>query len=84
MAGSWMSIIEGFGGMRVIDGVLTFSPSIPKIWKSLSFNISFRENLIKVQISNKEIKIINTKGANIKIKVFNEDVLLDKIFTKAL
>ncbi|MDK2819510.1 MAG: glycoside hydrolase family 65 protein [Mycoplasmataceae bacterium] len=84
MAGSWMSIIEGFGGMRVIDGILNFSPTIPKIWKSLSFNILFRKNLIKMQITNKEIKITNTKGENIKIKLFNEDVLLEKTFTKII
>lgn len=84
MAGSWMSIIEGFGGMRVIDGILNFSPTIPKIWKSLSFNILFRKNLIKIQITNKEIKITNIKGENIKIKLFNEDVLLEKTFTKII
>lgn len=82
MAGSWMSIVEGFGGMRVIDGVLNFSPIIPKIWKSFTFNISFRKNLIKVKITNKVIEITNIKGENIKIKVFDEEVLLEKTFTK--
>jgi maltose phosphorylase len=29
MAGTWMSIVEGFGGMRVKDNALHFSPKIP-------------------------------------------------------
>jgi maltose phosphorylase len=29
MAGTWMSIVEGFGGMRIKD-TLHFSPKIPK------------------------------------------------------
>ena len=29
MAGTWMSIVEGFGGMRIKEGLLHFSPKIP-------------------------------------------------------
>jgi maltose phosphorylase len=35
MAGTWMSIVEGFGGMRVKDNQLHFSPKIPKEWKDI-------------------------------------------------
>jgi maltose phosphorylase len=34
MAGTWMSIVEGFGGMRKND-TLNFSPKIPKQWKGI-------------------------------------------------
>ena len=30
MAGTWMSIVEGFGGMRIQDGLLSFRPAIPE------------------------------------------------------
>lgn len=61
MAGSWMSIVEGFGGMRVIDGKLNFNPQIPKNWDSYSFKINFRNQLIKVSVShcNVEYKVEN-------------------------
>ncbi|MFC2127971.1 glycoside hydrolase family 65 protein [Bacteroidota bacterium] len=50
MAGTWMAIVEGFGGMRVWkDGNLTFNPQIPAEWKSFSFTINFRGSVIKVQ-----------------------------------
>src|SRR5690606_23701580 len=39
MAGTWMSVVKGFGGMRVKDGVLHFSPFIPDQWKSYSFRL---------------------------------------------
>ena len=42
MAGTWMSVVEGFGGMRVRDGKLSFQPFIPGKWKSFSFHIGFR------------------------------------------
>ena len=54
MAGTWMSIVEGFGGMRIKNDVLHFSPKIPKEWKAYSFKINFRNHLLKVAVSHSE------------------------------
>ena len=51
MAGTWMSIVEGFGGMRVIDDKLSFRPQIPNQWEGYSFKINFRNRIIKVEVS---------------------------------
>ncbi len=51
MAGTWMSIVEGFGGMRIRDGKLCFAPKIPEQWEMYSFKINFRERVIKVTVS---------------------------------
>ncbi|MCM4155618.1 glycoside hydrolase family 65 protein [Gramella sp. AN32] len=50
MAGTWMSIVEGFGGMRVIDDKLSFNPKIPEQWDSYSFKINFRDRILKVDV----------------------------------
>jgi maltose phosphorylase len=47
MAGTWMSIVEGFGGMRVEDDQLCFSPKIPEQWTAYSFKINFRNQIVK-------------------------------------
>ena len=54
MAGTWMSIVEGFGGMRVKDDALHFSPKIPKEWNGYSFKINFRNQILKVTIQKNE------------------------------
>ena len=54
MAGTWMSIVEGFGGMRIKDNKLSFEPKIPKQWKAYSFKVNFRDKIIKVNVSQKE------------------------------
>ncbi len=51
MAGTWMSIVEGFGGMRVIDEQLSFTPRIPDEWNAYSFKINFRNRILKVNIT---------------------------------
>jgi maltose phosphorylase len=50
MAGTWMSIVEGFGGMRVKQGRLTFEPKIPKQWEGYSFKVNFRHQILKVNV----------------------------------
>ena len=51
MAGTWMSIVEGFGGMRVLDDKLNFFPQIPEQWQSYSFKVNFRNRIIKVTVT---------------------------------
>ncbi|AVR46983.1 family 65 glycosyl hydrolase [Christiangramia fulva] len=51
MAGTWMSIVEGFGGMRVVDDQLSFNPQIPENWKAYSFKVNFRERILKVDVT---------------------------------
>ena len=48
MAGTWMSIVEGFGGMRVVNNTLSFEPKIPEQWNAFSFKVNFRNQIIKV------------------------------------
>jgi maltose phosphorylase len=52
MAGTWMSIVEGFGGMRVSNDALHFSPKIPKEWNGYSFKINFRNQILKVSVNH--------------------------------
>lgn len=54
MAGTWMSIVEGFGGMRIKEDTLHFSPKIPKEWEGYSFKINFRNQILKVAINHTE------------------------------
>ncbi len=51
MAGTWMSIVEGFGGMRVKNNTLNFAPKIPEQWNGYSFKINFRNQIIKVSVN---------------------------------
>ncbi|MBL4939544.1 MAG: glycoside hydrolase family 65 protein, partial [Lutibacter sp.] len=83
MAGTWMSIVQGFGGMRVWeDGKLTFNPQIPKEWKSYSFTINFRGSIIKVYKSQTACKFYNESGNEIEMIVNNNEISIpsNKLF----
>ncbi|MEI6865166.1 glycoside hydrolase family 65 protein [Flavicella sp.] len=77
MAGTWMSIVEGFGGMRVwADEKLTFNPQIPKEWKSYSFKINFRGVTIKVEKTQNDCKFTNESDKSIKIFIKGEEFIV--------
>jgi maltose phosphorylase len=50
MAGTWMAVVEGFGGMEVSDNQLNINPVLPDTWKELSFTIHFRGLLAPISL----------------------------------
>jgi maltose phosphorylase len=72
MAGTWMSVVKGFGGMRVQDGMLHFNPFIPDQWKSYSFRIDFRGRVINVKVSKGKIETILESGEPLEIVMRGE------------
>jgi maltose phosphorylase len=76
MAGTWMSVVKGFGGMRVKNGKLCFDPFIPGQWKSYSFRIEFRGRVIKVKVSTEGTKTVLESGDPIEIVLHDESIQL--------
>ena len=50
MAGTWLSIVEGFAGMRVKNSELHFTPRLPKHWKNLSFKVIFQGEIKEIKL----------------------------------
>ena len=63
MAGTWMAVVKGFGGMRVKDGRLIFNTLLPKQWQGFSFKIRFRGSVLQVSV-NKEGTTVRNHSAN--------------------
>ena len=50
MAGTWMSIVQGFGGMRIENEQLVFNGMLPQNWESFTFRILFRNTIHSVRV----------------------------------
>jgi len=72
MAGTWLAIVQGFGGMRVKDDKLHFNPHIPEKWDAFAFNIMFRENQLNIRVEKDQTIIQNIKGNNIELYLNNQ------------
>jgi len=62
MAGTWMAVVQGFGGMRVKGDQLTFQPILPTQWESYQFRVNHRGVVKEVNVSKDGVRIEEVKG----------------------
>jgi len=88
MAGTWMSIVKGFGGMRIKNTKLYLKPTLPDNWTSLAFRVGLKDNLLEIEINKEKIKIFNKSEKVIEISLYDSDLLIkgnsEYIFDAAL
>lgn len=77
MAGTWMSVIKGFGGMRIRNGKLHFNPFIPDKWKSYSFRLEFRGRVIKVKVTADGAETVLESGDSLEIIMKDKTTILE-------
>ncbi len=77
MAGTWMSIVEGFGGMRIKNDTLHFSPKIPKEWQGYSFKINFRNQILKVSVGHKETAFSLEGDSQLTVIVNGKEIIVE-------
>lgn len=76
MAGTWMSVVKGFGGMRIREGKLHFTPFLPAQWKRYTFRVEFRGRVLQVEVSGSGVKVVLDAGESLVVSVNGEDVHL--------
>jgi maltose phosphorylase len=77
MAGTWMSIVEGFGGMRVRNNQLHFEPKIPIQWKGYSFKVNFRNAIVKVAVKQEGTNISIEGNSDVEVFINGESQLIN-------
>ena len=73
MAGTWMSMLFGFGGMKITDNTIEFAPNLPEKWNSYRFRILYKGRLIEVFVDKNGAKYSLIKGKPIKIKSYGKE-----------
>ncbi|TAE30655.1 MAG: glycoside hydrolase family 65 protein [Cytophagales bacterium] len=75
MAGTWLAVVKGFGGMRVSKtGELSFAPYCPDGWQSLAFKIRFKGALVQVTTTQQDVTVENFSGQSITLAVYGQAV----------
>ncbi|MCB2360063.1 family 65 glycosyl hydrolase domain-containing protein [Clostridium estertheticum] len=77
MAGTWMAVVHGFGGLRVINNKLILNPFIPDHWCSCSFKIMFRGSLLNIKFTKETLEIQNENEIPVNLLVHENDYYLN-------
>ncbi len=62
LAGSWLAVVAGLGGMRRQDGMLCFAPRLPTRLRRLAFNIGERGRVLRVEVTPGQVTYRLTTG----------------------
>jgi len=73
MGGTWLSVVYGFGGLRVKDDLLHLDPVLPEQWNSLSFKIIYRENYLKITVKASQVTVDNEHGPALRIRLYGAE-----------
>ncbi len=76
MAGTWVSVIKGFGGMTIQRGQLHFAPYLPNRWNGYSFRLEFRGRVIKVRVTKQGADVMLESGEPLAVVVNGREVSL--------
>lgn len=78
IAAAWMNIVYGFGGMRSDGDGLTFAPTIPKTWEGYTFHVSYRGNVIAVDVDQNRVQMQLAQDTELTVKIYDKTYALTK------
>ncbi|GEL67497.1 glycoside hydrolase family 65 protein [Marinilactibacillus psychrotolerans] len=84
MSGGWLSIVQGFAGMRTQTGTLSFAPYCPDQWDSYRFKLNYRERLLNVAVEKTAVTFQLEVGESLIFEVFGQSVTLEDTLTIAI
>jgi alpha,alpha-trehalose phosphorylase len=79
LAGTWIALVLGFGGMRDLGETLTFRPRLPDALTRLAFTIRHRGRCLHVEVTAHAAKYVLTRGdGSIRITHHGETLTIGK------
>ncbi len=73
LAGAWMALVAGFGGMRAGNGQLTFSPQLPPGLAELRFRMRYRGRKLRITITRNRAKYELLDGDPLKATHYGKE-----------
>jgi len=70
MAGSWVSLVYGFAGLRDDDGRLSFAPRLPTGWDRLAFRLRVAGSVLRVTVTRATARYEVESGEAVELRHF--------------
>ncbi|HSS08754.1 MAG TPA: glycosyl hydrolase family 65 protein, partial [Acidimicrobiales bacterium] len=76
LAGAWIALVAGLGGLRAQNGELTFTPRLPSQISRLAFRLRYRGRRLKVTVTPEAATYELLNGPSISLSHHGEKVVL--------
>jgi alpha,alpha-trehalose phosphorylase len=74
LAGTWLAVVAGFGGMRDHGQTLSFAPRLPSRLNRIAFGLRYRGRRLRVAIGRDTVRYEVLEGEPLTIRHHGEDV----------
>src|SRR5215469_2955518 len=76
LAGAWMALIGGFGGLRLTDGMVSFAPRLPDGIRRMSFSVLVQGRRLRVETTHASARYLLAGGEPLDIGHHGEKLTL--------
>jgi alpha,alpha-trehalose phosphorylase len=79
LAGAWMALVNGFGGLRDDEGILSIDPHLPDGISRLCFRLRWREFRVTVDVNHSDVTytLRDGPGSELSIRHAGEELVLN-------
>jgi alpha,alpha-trehalose phosphorylase len=77
LAGAWIALVAGFGGMRELGGELAFAPRLPPALHRLCFRVMWRGQTLRVTVNHETVRYEVLSGPPLQLVHFGQPVPVD-------
>jgi alpha,alpha-trehalose phosphorylase len=76
LAGAWVALVGGFGGLRHKNGTVSFAPRLPEVLTRLAFTLLIRGQRLRVEVTDASARYLLTSGKPLRILHHGDEVTL--------
>jgi kojibiose phosphorylase len=73
-AGGWLVLVEGFCGVKIKGRSLHINPKLPSHWSSVTFNIYWQDQLLRITVKHDLVKIQAVQQGNAEGTIYVGDM----------
>jgi maltose phosphorylase len=77
MAGTWMSVVMGFGGLRIVDDGLALAPVLPAAWSGYRFQLHWRGADLHFRLNNQGLECLMEGMPSCTLQLYGRSVTLE-------
>jgi len=76
LAGAWIALVGGFGGMRTHRGDISFTPRLPEGLTLLAFTVMIRGRRLRIEVTHESAKYVLAEGEPLQIMHHGEPLMV--------
>ena len=76
LAGTWVALVGGFGGLRIRAGTVSFAPRLPEVLTRLAFSLFIRGQRLRIEITRGTASYLLADGKPLRIRHHGDEVRL--------